>query len=58
MWIATVDFMKAFDSINHNSVWNALKTCGIEQEYISLLQRLYKDQKATVDKTKTKKQQY
>ena len=48
MWIATIDFMKAFDSINHNSIWNAIKTCRIEKEYISLLKRLYKDQKATV----------
>ena len=48
MWIATIDFMKASDSIGHNSIWNALKICGIEQEYVSLLKRLYKDQKATV----------
>ena len=42
MWIATIDFMKAFDSINHNSIWDALKTCGIKYDYISLLKRLYK----------------
>ena len=48
MWVATNDFMKAFDSITHNSFWNALKTCGIEQEYISLLKRSCRDQKATV----------
>ena len=48
MWVATIDFMKAFDSITHNFIWNALKTCGIEQECISLLKRLYKDQEATV----------
>ena len=40
--------MKAFDSINHNSIWDALKTCGIEHEYISLLKRLYKNHEATV----------
>ena len=48
MWIATIDIMMASGSIGHNSVWNTLKTCGIEQEYISLLKRLYKDQKTTV----------
>ena len=48
MWIATIDFMKAFDSINHNSTWKAHNSCGIEQEYLSFLTRLYKDQKATV----------
>ena len=40
--------MKAFDSITHASIWNALKSCGIEHDYISLLKKLYRDQKATV----------
>ena len=48
MWVATIDFMKAFDSITHNSIWDALRSCGIEHEYINLLKRLYKNQKATV----------
>ena len=48
MWIATIDFMKAFDSMKHKTIWDALKPCGIEHEYISLLKRLYKDQNATV----------
>ena len=47
MWVATIDF-KAFDSITDNSIWCALKTCGIEHEYINFLNRLYKNQKATV----------
>ena len=41
MWTATIDFMKAFGS-------NALKSCGIEHDFISLLKKLYRDQKATV----------
>ena len=45
MWIATVDFMKAFDTIRHKSLWNAL--CAI-QNRISLVRRLYADQQATV----------
>ena len=32
MWVATIDFMKAFDSISHNPIWDALKTCSIEHE--------------------------
>ena len=48
MWIATIDFMKAFDSTKHNAIWDALKTCGIEHEYISLLKRIYKKTKAAV----------
>ena len=48
MWTATVDFTKAFDSISHNSIWEALKSCNVEHEYISLLRKIYKDQKASV----------
>ena len=47
MVIATIDFMKAFDSITHNSIWDALKSCGIEHDYIRILRNLYRDQKAT-----------
>ena len=48
MWTATVDFTKAFDSITHKSIWDALKYCNIEHGYISLLKKIYRDQKATV----------
>ena len=48
MWTATVDFTKAFDSITHKSIWNAPKCCGIKHDYISLLKKLYRDQKASV----------
>ena len=44
---ATIDFMKAFDSITYKAIWNALNSCGIEHDYISLLKNLYRDQKAT-----------
>ena len=45
MWRATVDFTKAFDSITHKSIWDALKSCNIDHDYISLLKRIYRDQK-------------
>ena len=48
MWIATIDFTKAFDSITHKSIWKALNARGINHEDISLLKKLYKDQKAPV----------
>ena len=44
----TFDFTKAFDSITHKSIWKALKFSGINHEYISLLKKIYKDQKASV----------
>ena len=48
MWVATVDFMKACDSISHQSLWKALAECGIESPYKSLLRRRSAEQKATV----------
>ena len=41
MWTATVDFTKAFDSISHKSIWDALKSCNIDHDYISLLKKIY-----------------
>ena len=43
-----IDFTKAFDSIKHKSIWKALKACGIEHDYISLLTKTHRDQKASV----------
>ena len=34
MWTATVDFMKAFDSISQKSIWEALKSCNVYHEYV------------------------
>ena len=48
MWTATIDFAKAFDSVTHKSIRKALKSCGIKHDYISLLKKIYKDQKASV----------
>ena len=47
--------MKAFDTISHKLLWNALEQFGIEPQYISLLRRLHADQQATVltDKEKS-----
>ena len=45
MWIATIEFMKTFDSITHKSIWDALKSCGIKHDYIHFLKKLYRDQK-------------
>ena len=47
MCLATIDFVKAFDSVSHDSIWKALETSGIEQHYTNLLRRLYTNQEAT-----------
>ena len=31
----------------HKSIWNALKSCGIDHDNISLVKKLYRDQKAS-----------
>ena len=43
-----VDFTKTFDSISHNSMWEALKSCNVDHEHVSLLRKIYRDQKASV----------
>ena len=48
MWTATVDFTKAFDSISHKSIWEALKSCNVDHKYVSFLRKIYRDQKASV----------
>ena len=48
MWTATVDFTKAFDSISHNSIWEALLSCNVDHVYVSFLRKIYKDQQASV----------
>ena len=30
MWLATIDIVKAFNSISYDSIWKALETCGME----------------------------
>ena len=48
MWIATVDFAQALDTLRHNALWTALARFEVEVPYISLLKRLYAEQQATV----------
>ena len=48
LWIAAIDFSKAFDSINHRSIFEALREHNVPLAYVDALSRLYKDQVATV----------
>ena len=52
MWTATVDFTKAFDSISHKAIWEALKSCNVDHEYISLLRKIYRDLRLRYRQTK------
>ena len=40
-WVAYVDFRAAFDSVNRQFLWLLLKTKGVPQKLIDLLEDLY-----------------
>ena len=48
MWLGLIDFEKAFDTVDHRKLWETLATHGVEARYISLLQKLYRSQTASV----------
>ena len=43
-----VDYVKAFDYVDHNKLWKILKEMGIPDHLTCLLRKLYADQEATV----------
>ena len=48
VWVATIDFKKAFDTVSHASLWTSLAEQGITNNYIQLLSRLYSQQTGQV----------
>ena len=48
LWVATLDFKKAFDSIHHSSIWDALLAHGVPHAYIRILSNLYQGQRASI----------
>ena len=43
-----VDYIKAFDSVDHNKAWKILQEMGIAHHLTNLLRNLYADQEATL----------
>ena len=41
LFIYFVDFRKAFDSVDHSSLWNRLISLGISQQMLQILQSMY-----------------
>ena len=41
LWILFVDYAKAFDTVNHNALWNTLREFCVPQHLIWLMQKLY-----------------
>lgn len=47
-YLAFVDYNKAFDSLRHVEIWEALETQGINKKYIRLIHNIYKNMKAKI----------
>ena len=48
IWAVVMDFKKAFDMIDHDSIWQALHEQGVQEHYIDILKKLYKGQSGQV----------
>ena len=48
IYFCLTDFIKAFDCVDHNKLWEILKEMGIPDHLICLLRNLYAGQEATV----------
>ena len=43
-----IDYVKAFDCVDHNKLWEILKEIGLPDQLTHLLRNLYAGQEATV----------
>ena len=43
IYLCFIDFAKAFDCVNHNKLWKALKDMGTPEHLTCLLRNLYAD---------------
>ena len=48
IYFCFIDYTKAFDCVNHNTLWKILKEMGIPNHLTCLLRNLYAGQEATV----------
>ena len=48
LWIAAVDFKKAFDCVEHFAIWDALRELGVPEQYVEVLAALYQGQTGVV----------
>lgn len=49
LYIAFVDYKKAFDTVEHSAVWRALIRRGAPQDLVHLLQAIYRTSEAKID---------
>lgn len=48
LYAAYIDYQKAFDTISHESIWEALKSQGVEKTYIKVIRSIYSKSKSRV----------
>ena len=48
LWVVAVDFKKAFDSVEHEAIWQALEELGAPLRYVEVLRSLYRGQEGRV----------
>ena len=48
IYVCFIDYVKAFDCVDHNKLWKILKEMGIQNHLTCLLRNLYAGQEATV----------
>lgn len=48
IYIAFIDYAKAFDSLRHELVWQSLKEQGIQNAYINIIKNIYSESKARI----------
>eukprot|EP00973_Karenia_brevis_P068061 9468811-Karenia_brevis.AAC.1 len=53
LWICTVDYQKAFDTVKHDAIWAALRNQEVPESYITLLRKLYSDSTGQVCTSKS-----
>jgi hypothetical protein len=53
LYIAFIDYQKAFDTLSHFSIWQSLKAQHVEPQYINILKYLYENSTSRVQLEKT-----
>lgn len=48
LFMAFIDYKKAFDSVRHQTLWKVMETMGVSRHLVQLLSNLYRDQQAAV----------